>query len=249
MPERSLAGRLAVVTGADRPDGIGAGICRELAHAGADVAFTVRPRAAQSDGLAEELPALGVRAERFAIDLAAPDAAPRLLDDVCERLGTPRILVNNAAHSVRASFQTLDAAALDAHYAINVRTSALLCAELARRLGHDRAGRIVNLVSGQSLGPMPGELAYVASKGALEAFSVSLAGELAERGITVNAVNPGVTDTGWMTPEERVELLPRHPLGRFGLPQDVARLVAFLAGDDGGWITGQVLHSEGGFRR
>ena len=96
---------------------------------------------------------------------------------------------------------------------------------------------------------MPGELAYVASKGALEALTVSLADELAPLGITVNAVSPGVTDTGWITEELRAALLPRHPAGRLGTPEDAARLVAFLAGEGSGWITGQVLYSEGGFRR
>ncbi len=86
-------------------------------------------------------------------------------------------------------------------------------------------------------------------RGALEALTLSLADELAPLGITVNAVNPGVTDTGWIDDAARAELAPKHPMGRFGEPDDAARLIAFLAGDEGRWITGQVLHSEGGFRR
>jgi 3-oxoacyl-[acyl-carrier protein] reductase len=96
---------------------------------------------------------------------------------------------------------------------------------------------------------MPDELAYVATKGAIEAFTVTLAAEVRHRGITVNAVNPGPTDTGWMTEELKSELSTRFPPGRVGKPEDAARLVAFLAGDEARWITGQIIHSEGGFLR
>jgi 3-oxoacyl-[acyl-carrier protein] reductase len=94
---------------------------------------------------------------------------------------------------------------------------------------------------------MPGELAYIATKGAIEAFTVTLSAEIASRGITVNAVDPGPTDTGWMTEDIKRELLSRSPLGRLGGPQDTARLIAFLASDAAEWITGQVIHSRGGF--
>ena len=96
---------------------------------------------------------------------------------------------------------------------------------------------------------MPGELAYAATKGAIETFTVTLAAEVGHKGITVNAVNPGPTDTGWMTEELKRELVPRFALGRVGEPGDVARLVAFLASEEAAWITGQVIHSEGGFLR
>ena len=107
----------------------------------------------------------------------------------------------------------------------------------------------MNLISGQFLGPMPGELAYTASKGALQAFTVQLAAEVAELGITVNAVGPGPNDTGWMDDALREALLPRFPMGRIGRPEDAAALVAFLCSEEAGWITGQVVHSEGGFLR
>ena len=95
---------------------------------------------------------------------------------------------------------------------------------------------------------MPGELAYAASKGAIAAFTRSLSAEVGLLGITVNAVNPGPTDTGWMTQELRATLLPRFALGRVGLPEDAARLVAWLATDEAAWITGQIIDSAGGFR-
>lgn len=96
---------------------------------------------------------------------------------------------------------------------------------------------------------MAGELAYAASKGAVEAFSRTLAAEVAPLGITVNAVGPGPTAFGWMSEEVKRGLLPRFPIGRLGRPEDAARLVAFLVSDEAAWITGQVIHSEGGFVR
>jgi 3-oxoacyl-[acyl-carrier protein] reductase len=96
---------------------------------------------------------------------------------------------------------------------------------------------------------MVGEIAYAATKGAIDALTVTLAAEVASQGITVNAVNPGPTDSGWITGELRQELLSRFPMGRLGQPDDAARLVAFLVSDEAEWITGQIIHSEGGFRR
>jgi 3-oxoacyl-[acyl-carrier protein] reductase len=254
-----LRGRVALVTGASRRRGIGAAICRALAGEGADVFFThwvtfdrTQPVGEEPEfpsELREELRGTGVRAESMEIDLSLPDAPEKLLDAVVERLGPPSILVNNAAYSARDGFERLDAGTLDAHYAVNLRATALLCAGFARRYEGGSGGRIVNLTSGQSLGPMPEELAYAATKGAIEALTITLAAEVGHKGITVNAVNPGPTDTGWMTEELKGELATRFSLGRTGEPEDAARLVAFLASDEARWITGQILHSEGGFLR
>jgi 3-oxoacyl-[acyl-carrier protein] reductase len=254
-----LHSRIAVVTGASRRAGIGAAICRSLAAAGADIFFTHwspydrgMPWGSDAEGpatLCHELRDRGVRCEMLEIDLGHAESARLLIQTVTAQLGAPSILVNNAAHSTRGGYDTLDAATLDAHYAVNVRGALLLSAEFARRFSGDSGGRIINLTSGQSRGPMPDELAYAATKGAVEAFTVSLADAVSAHGITVNAVNPGPTDTGWMTPEVRSRLLGRFPRGRIGSPDDVARLVTFLAGDSAEWITGQVIHSEGGFRR
>jgi len=141
----------------------------------------------------------------------------------------------------------LNAQMLDAHYAINVRGTLLLSVEFARRFTGKTGGRIINMTSGQSLTPMPEELAYIATKGAIEAFTLTLSAEVASLGITVNAVDPGPTDSGWMTGDVKRELLLHSPQGRIGQPEDAARLVAFLASDAASWITGQVIHSRGGF--
>jgi 3-oxoacyl-[acyl-carrier protein] reductase len=108
---------------------------------------------------------------------------------------------------------------------------------------------VVLFTSGQQLGPMNNELAYATSKAALAGITLTLADTLADKGITVNTVNPGPTDTGYASPQivERVARL--FPAGRWGTPEDAARLVAWLCTDDAAWITGQVINSEGGFRR
>jgi 3-oxoacyl-[acyl-carrier protein] reductase len=228
---------IALVTGAGNPRGIGAACVRALAARDATVAFTVMP----DEPAPEDLPGTA-----FTTDLSEAVAPERLMDAVTERLGHPSVLINNAAYSTRDGFRELDAASIDAHYAVNVRAPMLLSALLARA---ERPGRIVNLVSGQFLGPMPEELAYTASKGALEAFTRQLAAEVAQFGITVNAVGPGPNDTGWIDDELRAELLPRFPMGRIGRPEDAASVVAWLCSEDAAWVTGQVIHAEGGFLR
>jgi 3-oxoacyl-[acyl-carrier protein] reductase len=228
---------IALVTGAGNPAGIGAACVRALAARGFQVACTVMPGEAPPDDLA----AVVVEA-----DLAEVDAPERLLSAVAARLGPVDVLVNNAAHSTRDGYRSLDAATIDAHHAVNVRAPMLLSVLMARAGG---PGRIVNLVSGEFLGPMPEELAYTASKGALEAFTRQLAYEVAHLGITVNAVGPGPNDTGWIDDSLRAELLSRFPIGRIGRPDDAAALVAWLCSEEAGWVTGQVIHSEGGFLR
>jgi 3-oxoacyl-[acyl-carrier protein] reductase len=258
-PKGDLRGRVALVTGVGRKRAIASSVCRALASRGADIVFSYwsayeRETPWASDevepgSLLRELHDAGVRAEGVEVDLSLPDSAQLLLDAAEERIGRPSILVNTAAYSVRDGFEELDAETLDAHYAVNVRAMALLGVEFARRYPGGPGGRIVNFSSGQSLGPMPGELAYIMTKGAIETFTRTLAVEVGHKGITVNAVNPGPTDTGWISEELEQELLPKFPLGRVGQPEDAARLVAFLASDEAAWITGQTIHSEGGFSR
>lgn len=252
-----LTGQIAIVTGASRERGIGTAICRALAKAGADILFTHwrsydetmawGPEQDWPDCLANELQQTGIRLHHLEVNLADPAGPSRILDEAYRVLGPPSILVNNATHSTEGGFRELSAEILDAHYSVNVRGTCLLSAEFARRFGEQSAGRIINMVSGQDKGPMPGELAYVATKGAISAFTVSLAAEVASLGITVNAVDPGPTDSGWMTGELKESLLQKSPTGRIGQPEDAARLVAFLASDDAQWITGQIIHSDGGF--
>lgn len=255
--QNSPSNRIALVTGASRRIGIGAAICKALAAHGHDVAFThwqpydrQMTWGADADApglLVKDLEELGVRCAAIEADLSLPDAAKELLDTVEAQLGSVAVLVNNATYSTNGGYTELDAAALDAHYAVNMRGTFLLSVEFARRFTAGQGGRIINLTSGQSLGPMPDELAYAATKGAVEAFTLSLAAGVATLGITVNAVDPGPTDTGWMDEALKHELSRRTPAGRVGLPEDVARLVAFLASMEAEWVTGQIIHSNGGF--
>ncbi|MGM0881570.1 MAG: SDR family oxidoreductase [Bacillota bacterium] len=254
-----LKGKIAIVTGASRRKGIGTAICKALASEGADIFFThfssYDKNVIQYDDVeddwsvqfSEELRNFDIRVENMELDLSSLDSSSRLLDEVEARIGTPSILVNNATYSVDVGFRQLNNDILDAHYAVNVRGTCMLSVEFARRLEGKHGGRIINLVSGQDKAPMPGNIAYVTTKGAISAFSKSLSAELAPLKITVNAVDPGPTDSGWMTDEIKNILLPRFPMGRIGLPEDVARLITFLASDDAEWITGQIIHSDGCF--
>ena len=163
-----------MVTGASRHQGIGAVICRALAGRGADVFLSYwrgydreMPWGADDDApetLLKDLRRMGVRAEGMEIDLSQPGSPDELLDAATRKLGPPSILVNNAAYSTRDGYGGLDAATLDAHYAVNLRATALLAVGFARGFEARSGGRIINLTSGQSLGPMIGELAYAARR-------------------------------------------------------------------------------------
>jgi 3-oxoacyl-[acyl-carrier protein] reductase len=249
----SLAGRTALITGASRRIGIGAAVARAFADAGAAVAFThwtpydmgsYGSSAAEPEDLLAELRGMGARAEAFEVDLSDAASPARLFDAVEEHVGPVSILVNNAAVSYHDNAETLTASTIDEHYAVNVRAMALLTGEMVRRFPGS-SGRVINMTSGQGVGPMPDEISYATTKGAIEAFTTSSAPTLARRGITINAVDPGATDTGWMTDDLKAAITAEMALGRVGMPEDAARLILFLASDAGAWITGQVLHSRG----
>lgn len=263
---KRLQGKIAIVTGTSREGGIGAAVCRALANEGASLFFThlydydkeVYPQDADEhwpELFAEELRKMGVQAAHMKVDLTEPGSASYLLAEVRNKIGLPTILVNNATYSVDADFRQLNESLIDAHCAVNIRGTFMLSAQFARMLEAENnarssdvlGGRIINLTSGQGKVPMPGNLAYAATKGAISVFTESLAAELAPLHITVNAVDPGPTDTGWMTEEIKRALLPRFPMGRIGVPEDTAKLITFLASDDSQWITGEIIHSRGGF--
>lgn len=254
----ALAGRTALITGVSRRKGIGFALADRLARDGADVFVqhhapydAEQSWGAEHDGpeaLMEALRQHGTRIEGMAADFFDAKAPGRVVEAAREALGPLDILIANHAHSTRGTLDTLTAEQVDRHLVVNVRGSLLLAQAFAAQ--HDDArtgGRIVLMTSGQHLGPMPGELAYVASKGALHQLTQSLAVHLASRGITVNTVNPGATDTGWASSDEYEAVKAAHPQGRWGTPEDAARLIAWLVSDEAAWITGQVLNSTGGW--
>jgi 3-oxoacyl-[acyl-carrier protein] reductase len=237
----------ALVTGASRAAGIAAAVGRALAHDGWALALTGYPRHDAREGWSSEPDRLAAElgAAWHEDDLGDAEAPTRVLDAAESAVGPLTALVNVHAHSETGGLLEATPEQLDRHWAVNARATALISAEFARRYrGDPGAGRIVNFTSGL---PLAGELAYAASKGALEWTTVSSAAELARRGITVNAVDPGPTDTGWISPELRERIEPEMPLGRLGRPEDAAGLVAFLCSPAGGWITGQVIHCDGGW--
>ncbi|MEK5070202.1 SDR family oxidoreductase [Sporosarcina sp. FSL K6-1508] len=254
-----LKGEIAIITGVSRLKGIGAAICKELAEAGYHIFFTYWKEydlkmswsidLDEPIKLKEELIRQGVKVACMELDLTQYDAPEQLLSRVSEQLGYPDILINNAAYSTNNNFSNLTAEELDKHYMVNVRATTLLSSKFARNFDKKSDGRIVNITSGQFQGPMSGELAYATTKGAVDALTITLSAELAPLGITVNAINPGPTDTGWMTEEIKNELTPMFPFGRIGEPKDVAKTIKFLVSDEADWITGQIIHSEGGFKR
>jgi 3-oxoacyl-[acyl-carrier protein] reductase len=242
-----------LITGAGRREGIAAACARRLAKAGWDVGLSCwRPYDRESGSeigdhepleLVEELGGLGVRAEIVEVDLGDPAAPARLFEELERRLGPFTALVASHCRDIPLPLLGTSAEEFDRHFAVNARSVALLIQELASRLpGAD--GRAVAFTSDALSDNVP----YGVSKGSLDRIVKAAASELGSRGIRANCINPGPTETGWISDELRAELSRQTPLGRPSLPQDSADLVAFLLSADGGWITGQLLHSNGGLQ-
>jgi 3-oxoacyl-[acyl-carrier protein] reductase len=236
----------ALVTGATRRAGIAAAIVDALRRDGWSVATTGwRPYDATEPWGSRPDEATEIAGDAFVeADLADPEAPVQVLEAAEAAVGPLTGLVAVHTESRAGGIFDTDAAEFDRHLAVNARSVLLLAAEFGRRFRSERGtGRVVALTSGA----LHGEVAYGASKAALERVVVAAAAELGPLGIAVNAVDPGPTDTGWMSPELRKRFEDGTPLGRVGLPEDAARLVAFLCSPAGGWITGQVIVSDGGW--
>jgi 3-oxoacyl-[acyl-carrier protein] reductase len=253
-----LAGRTALVTGVSRRTGIGYAIARRLAALGARLFLhhysphdRAQPWGEGPGGIQAVIDGVGEAvAGDLELDLTAGDAPERLVAAAAAVAGPLDILVCNQARSGGdGPLGTLTAAMLDDHYAVNTRSSILLAQAFAAQHDGRPGGRIIFMTSGQNLGPMTGEVAYAASKGALAAITWTLSDQLADRGITLNTVNPGPVDTGYASGAAHEEVRRRFPAQHWGAPDDPARLIAWLTTDEAAWITGQVINSEGGFRR
>ena len=243
----SMEGRTAIVTGGSR--GIGRAICLELARRGANVVFSYAGNTAAAEDTLVQLQSLGVKAIALQGDVADSQAAKALVDAAVKELGSLDILVNNAGITRDGLAMTMKEEDFDAVVATNLK-GAFLCAKAAARpMMRARYGRIVNLTSVVALRGNPGQVNYCASKAGLIGMTKSLARELGSRGITVNAVAPGYIQTDMtadMPDAAKEAMLATIPLSRPGQPEDVARAVAFLAGDEAAYITGQVLQVDGG---
>ncbi len=244
-----LAGRVALVTGVSRQAGIAVAVADRLHAMGATVFATGwRPHDDEMPWGAGE-PMLAPY-EIHQHDLGSHDGPAALIDEVIATHGALDIVMAVHARSSSTDLLHTDAAELDACWAANVRSVVLLAQQFARV--HDPArsgGRMLWFTSGQALQPMSGEIAYAITKAALHQMTASIANTLIDHGIVANCINPGPVDTGWAPNDVHAAVKTMFPTGRWGTPTDVANLVAFLVGDEGAWMVGQVLNSEGGFRR
>jgi 3-oxoacyl-[acyl-carrier protein] reductase len=251
--------QIAIVTGTSRLKGIGKAICLELAKNGIEIFFTFwtdydkqmpwKTAGNEPDLIQAEIRALGVRCEKIELNLVEENSIEKLFNEVELKLGFPTILVNNAVYSTQTSIDNITSEELDKHYFVNLKAPTLLTVEFIKRFQGNKNGRIVNLTSGQSLSFMNNEIAYAITKSAIDTLTRTLSQEIAKKGITINAVNPGPTDTGWLNEKQTEMFKDRFPMGRLGRPNDVAKLISFLVSEKAEWITGQVIHSEGGFTR
>jgi NAD(P)-dependent dehydrogenase (short-subunit alcohol dehydrogenase family) len=241
-----LAGRRALVTGASR--GIGAAVAAGLAAAGADVVLSGRDRAALTS-VAESLP---TRTAVIPADLADAAAVEALAAAALDAFDGLDVLVNNAGITFPERAADLTVAAWDATLAVNLRAPALLGARIGAAMAADGGGSIVNISSLAGLRALPEHYAYSASKAALNMATKVLALELGPAGVRVNAVCPTVvlTEMGqqvWGEQEKAAPMLARIPLGRFGVPADVADAVVWLASDASAMVNGAEIPLDGGF--
>ena len=247
MDTRNLTGKIALVTGSSR--GIGRAIAERLCREGASVAINYISNANSAEEIAAEMKAAGGDAITLPADVSKLEDIQRLFDQAIDHFGRLDILVNNAGIRISKNVADIDEAEYDRLFAINVKGTFFACQLAARRLSE--GGKIINISSAVTRMMLPGYSIYAASKGAVDQITRVLAKELGSRHITVNAVAPGPVDTELFrdgkSDEQIQQMAQMAALGRIGEVQDIADAVAFLAGDDARWITGQIIHVNGGF--
>lgn len=265
---QSLQGRVALVTGVSRRQGIGYAVARRLATMGASVfVHHFQPHDSAQRWGADDIEAVlagvrtclveGASVADVSADMALETSPESLIQAASQAFGHLDILVCNHARSGGdGDLAALDAALIDEHWRVNTQSTLLLTRHFAAQHDGRPGGRVVWMTSGQQLGLMRGEVAYAASKAALAGVTATVADELVEQQILLNAVNPGPVNTGYLNADTadrdealRQWVLDAFPMGRFGAPDDPARLIGWLVSDEGAWMVGQVLNSEGGFRR
>lgn len=244
----SLEGKVAVVTGASR--GIGAAIAKRLAQDGAVVVVNYLGNASMAEDVVASIERAGGKARAMQADISEPDHIVSLFQRVAEAYERLDILVNNAGTAEFLALNNADQTHIDSIFNLNVK--GLLLATRAASELMSFGGRIINISSGAARAGNPNGSVYAGSKAAVDAITACLAAELGPRGITVNAVSPGITTTDLLDrviPRDVQDLLvTRTPLGRLGTPEDIADVVGFLASDDARWVTGQVIGASGGLK-
>lgn len=243
-----LSGKIAVVTGASK--GIGAGIASAFGAAGATVIVNYASSKDDADKVVAQIHAQGGKAKSIQADMSKSADVIRMFDAVRNEFGTLDILVNNAGVAV---FEMIDDLTEDAfHKQFNVNVLGYLLATREALKQFSASGSIINVSSILSTDPYLASSVYAATKGAVDTLTLALARELGPRGIRVNSILPGHTNTpgtnGNFAGELGEKLIAGTPLGRFGEPEDIAPVVVFLASDDSHWVTGESLRVSGGVR-
>ncbi|MFE7506919.1 SDR family oxidoreductase [Promicromonospora sp. NPDC057488] len=240
-----LEGKNALVTAGSR--GIGRAIALALGERGANVVVNYRTSADAADQIVETISAGGGKAVAVQADLGVPEDVARLFEEAERAFGRLDIVVNNVGVNLVAPLAETTEDDFDRTVAVNFKGSFLVLRNAARIVSDD--GRIISISTGNTRVTMPMIGVYAATKAAVEQMTYSLAKEVGSRGITVNVVLPGLTDTDGLRPEIRENaagIIGMTPLGRMGRPEDVADVVAFLASEKARWVTGQAIGASGG---
>lgn len=257
----SLNKKNILITGVSRSRGIGAELARVMAKNGANViihgyaAYDKQMEYIDSDNgyadeLVSELTREGYQITRLSSsDLRLEGEGTRVIQKAAECYGYIDGLILNHAYSTCVPLGEWTEEDINNHLHTNVTAEMMMIQEFAKQLPEEKRGAITLFTSGQYLGPMVSEIAYAVSKHAIIAVCEQTAAALAPQNIQVNCVNPGPNDTGYAFGEVHEAIARKFPSGRWGLPSDIAKLVLFLQSDCSEWITGQIIASEGGFRR
>ncbi|RUU48547.1 MULTISPECIES: glucose 1-dehydrogenase [unclassified Mesorhizobium] len=246
-----LNGKVAIVTGASK--GIGAGIAKGLAAAGAAVVVNYASSREGADRVVAAIKAAGGRAIAVHGDVSQAADVRRLFEAAKSSFGAVDILVNNAGVFAFEPLEAVTEAEFHREFDTNVLGTILTIREAVSHFGAG-GGSVINISSVASLNPQPNSLVYAATKGAVDSITLSMSRELGARNIRVNAIAPGGVDTeglqriGIVGSEFEKQVIAMTPLGRFGQPDDIARIAVFLASDDASWLTGERITASGGWR-
>lgn len=238
----SMTEKIAIVTGAS--NGIGRAIAERLAQDGATVVVNYGKSAEKAEQVVAGIETKGGKAVAVQADMSKAADARRLVKDTIKRFGRLDILVNNAGMALFKPLDETTEQEFDRVLALNTKGPYFAMQEAAGVI--EKGGRIVNISTDGTHMGFPGVTAYLASKGALEQITKGLAHELASKGVTVNTVSPGFTETVMLPDAFREEGAQMSPLKRLGTPEDIADVVAFVVSDQARWLTGQNIHASGG---